>query len=227
MKAKILCIGASVCLPREEVRYEDTWYYLLKEKYTQYEFVSYFKRALLMSETHNFFKIYYRFYNPQIVVWESGLTDSAPRYFPQQKFRWKVCLTIVKKLNIEKQFWKWIKNHKQRLPQNVDTPINEFEYYAELLITNFISIGVKKIILLEIPPVGTNVQKKNPYWMSNIQKYNDIYRQLSNKYQDHIILIAPKSQFNDSLLISDGMHPNVKGCKITFDGIDAVLKDLL
>ncbi len=227
MKPKILCIGASVCLPREEVKYEDTWYYLLKEKYSQFEFVSYFKRALLMSETNDFFNIYYRLYNPQIVIWESGLTDSAPRYFSRQAFRWKVCLTIVKGLNLEEKFWKWIKKHKKRLPQNVDTSIQDFEYYTELLIKNFISIGVEKIILLEIPPVGTNVQKKNPYWMSNIQKYNEIYKKLSQKYSNKIDLIAPKAKFNDSYLISDGMHPNVTGCKITFDGIDEALRKLL
>jgi hypothetical protein len=227
MKTRILCIGDSLCLPREEVKYEDTWYYLLKEKYTQFEFVSYFKRALLMSETHNFFKIYYQFYNPQIVVWEIGLTDSAPRYFPQQKFRWKVCLTIVKKLNLEEHFWKWIKNHKQRLPQNVDTPINEFEKYAEILIKNFINIGVKKIILLKVEPIASSVQKKSPFWMDNIAKYNQVYEKLSQKYNEKVILIAPKAKAKDDCFIADGFHPNSKGMKMTFDGIDAVLKDLL
>ena len=227
MKTKVLCIGDSLCLPREEVKYEDTWYYLLKEKYTQLEFVCYFKRALLMSETNNFFNIYYQFYNPQIVVWESGLTDSAPRYFPRQTFRWKVCMAIVKRLNLEKQFWSIIKITHTRNPKRTDTSIEEFEKYAEMLINNFINNGVKKIILLKVEPIASSVQKKSPFWMDNIAKYNQVYEKLSQKYDEKVILIAPKAKATDDCFIADGYHPNSKGMKMTFDGIDEVMKDLL
>lgn len=224
---KILCIGASVCLPRKEVEYEDTWFFLLKQKYKEFEFIDYFTRALLMPQTEMLFDQYYQCYKPDIVIWESGITDSAPRLILDKKWYWQTLIKFSKALNIESVFWKLVKKFFKRNPNRVDTPIEDFEKYADSLIRNFLNIGVKKIILLQIEPIGTLVQKKNPFWMSNIDKYNDVYRKLSEKYCENIVLISPKKEAKDDCYIKDGYHPNKKGMEMTFVGIDATLKEVL
>lgn len=224
---KILCIGASVCLPRKEVEYEDTWFFLLKQKYKDQEFIDYFTRALLMPQTEMLFDQYYQFYKPDIVIWESGMTDSAPRLIIDKKWYWQFLINTSKLLHKEHVFWRLVKKVFKRKPQRVYTSIEEFEKYADSLIQSFLKIGVKKIILLEIETIGTLVQKKNPFWMSNIKRYNDVYKKLSKKYGDKIVLIAPKKEAKDDCYIQDGHHPNKKGMQMTFVEIDATLKIIL
>lgn len=224
---KILCIGASVALPREEVKYEDTWYYLLKEKYRNCDFISYFRRAQIMPETDYLYDSYYRFYYPDYVIWEIGITDSAPRYIVEQKLFWKMVLRIIKGKRVEKVFWRIIKTIRKRDPKRVATPLPAFEQYAEKLINEFISDGVKKIFIMKIEPIGSSPRKKNPAWYDNIQKYNKIYEKLALKYSDRVILIAPKENADDDCYIKDGYHPNKKGMKMTFDNLDAILNEYL
>lgn len=224
---KILCIGASVDLPRDEVKYEDTWFYLLKEKYRNCDFVSYFRRSQILPETDYMFDSYYRFYYPDYVIWEIGITDSAPRYIVEQKLHWKMILRIIKGTWVEKPFWKIVKKVRKRDPKRVATSLTEFENYAEKLIKDFISIGVKKIFLMKIEPIGSSPRRKNPLWFDNIQKYNSVYEKLSVKYSDKVELIAPKENANDDWYIKDGYHPNQLGMRKVFEYLDNVLSNYL
>jgi hypothetical protein len=224
---KILCIGASQCLPRKEVEYEDTWFYLLKQKYNEHEFIDYFTRALLMPQTKTLFEQYYRCYKPNLVIWESGMTDCAPRIIVEKKWYWHWIISVSKSLHFESVFWTIAKMVFKRSPNRVYTPIEDFEKYAEILIRNFIGIGVEKIILLQIEPIGTLAQNKSPYWMNNIDRYNKVYRKLSEKYFDKVVLISPKKDATDDCYIEDGYHPNKKGMQMTYNGIDSVLMPLI
>ena len=227
MKKKVLCIGDSLVLPREEVKYEETWYYLLKEKYNQCDFTCYLTRALLMPMTNDLFHNYYQYYCPDIVIWESGITDSAPRYFQRSKRLWKWALGISTILKCENLFWKNIKKYRTRDPKYADTSLKDFEYYAELLVKNFIKNGVKKIVLLAIEPVALTTQVKSPLWMDNIRKYNEVYEKLAEKYSDYVILISPKKNATDDCFIKDGYHPNAKGMRLAFEGIDETFNKLV
>lgn len=43
---KVLCVGDSLGLPRDGVTYENTWFYKIKIKYPNYDFIYKFKRSL-------------------------------------------------------------------------------------------------------------------------------------------------------------------------------------
>ena len=43
---KILCIGDSLSLPGHLNKYEDTWIWKLKNQYPEYDFITFFRRAI-------------------------------------------------------------------------------------------------------------------------------------------------------------------------------------
>lgn len=90
-KKKVLCIGDSLALPGHLNKYEDTWFYNLKQNFPDYDFISFFKRQLT---TDVLVKMgggkegvdkmpngadCLEFYKPDIVVLQLGIVDCAPR----------------------------------------------------------------------------------------------------------------------------------------------------
>lgn len=65
---RILCIGDSLGLAREEVRYEDTWFYKLQQEFSDHEFIGQFERGLLISKVYENYDCYYTFYSPDVVI---------------------------------------------------------------------------------------------------------------------------------------------------------------
>lgn len=226
MKKRVLCIGDSLSLPRENVCYEHTWFSLIKDDFPNLEFVDYFKRGLTIDMTESLFLSYYQFYCPSVVIWESGLVDCAPRIINTTKLSWMILLKLSKLLHFEDIFWKIVKSIFHRTSNCVFTPIKEFEYYSEKLIQNFINIGVDKIIILKIEKLGSIADRKSKFWMNNICKYNDVFEKLQTKYKDNVILISPKDNATDDCYIEDGYHCNAKGMQMTRDGIKDVLNHI-
>lgn len=228
MKLKILCIGDSLCLPREDVPYEDTWIYLLKNQYKDIDFINYFKRGATISlMEESFFESYYQFYKPNIVIWESGITDCAPRYLNDNNLGWRLWFKLIHFTIVERLFWKYYKMTHSRRSDTVYTPIDVFEVKVDSLIKKFLSVGVQKIILIKMEQIGAAAQKRNLYWMSNIKKYNAIYEKMKTKFPNNIILIDPMGNVCDDCFVIDGYHNNAKGMKLTFDGINDILKTLI
>ena len=76
-KIKILCIGDSLTLPRNGVNYEDTWFYLIKQNFLNFEFISSFKRAITSNilNEHDSLELY----SPDYAIIQLGIVDCAPR----------------------------------------------------------------------------------------------------------------------------------------------------
>lgn len=224
---KVLCIGASISLPRENVPYEDTWYYMLSEKWkNKCCFIHYFTRALLMPQIEMQYDSYYKYYDADYVIWQSGLTDSAPRIINERAPGWRIIINIVNRLGWKKYFWKLIKLFFKRDPKCVNTSYETFCKSAERVVDAFVAKGVKKIIIIKIGQVGESVQRKSPHWQSNIQLYNTCYENLKNKYPDNIILIDPLKEATEKIYV-DGMHTNREGAIMVFKEVDKILTELI
>ena len=92
---RVLCVGDSLGLPRKGCPYEKTWFFKLAKKYPNIEFVDYFKRGLVLTETVNLYNMYYTDYKPDIVIIQTGICDCAPRYLNSNKLFWKLLLNLL------------------------------------------------------------------------------------------------------------------------------------
>lgn len=224
---RIICIGDSLALPREGVSYEDTWFYMLSHKWGQsFQFVPYFTRALLVSQIEQQYESYYKFYNADYIILQSGITDCAPRIINERAPGWRIIINIVNRLGWKKYFWKLIKLFFKRDPKCVNTSYETFCKSAERVVDAFVAKGVKKIIIIKIGQVGESVQRKSPHWQSNIQLYNTCYKNLKNKYPDNIILIDPLKEATDKIYV-DGYHTNREGAIMVFKEVDKILTELI
>lgn len=220
---KILCIGDSLGLPREGVLYEDTWFYSLKVKYPEYEFIDYFKRGVLINEALHQFETYYKYYEPDIVIFQLGICDCSPRYINDRKFVWNLLIKVFKLLKLESFFWKIIKVVFSRTRDTVYTDKGDFMMCYDSIVQKFLNNGVKQMIIVKICHVAKETLIKNKYINDNIEDYNYVIDSICEKYKEWLITIDPLSE-GDPALYVDGYHCNSLGMKKVFDQIDKIIE---
>ena len=121
----VLCNGDSLGMPRENVKFESTWYYKLSNEllHSGFYFVNNFKRA----NTTNFLNHgdALEYYSPNIVIVQLGIVDCAPRVYKTNG----ILLKVVNKLpnRYQKLFWAISKKFRKRSLKRADVNINAFE----------------------------------------------------------------------------------------------------
>ena len=218
---RILCIGDSLGLPRENVEYESVWFYKLQNYFPEYEFISQFERGLLIQKALDNFDTYYTFYCSDIIIIQTGICDCAPRYIVEKG----ISIRIVKKLftifGLTKFYWKIIKL-RGRKPSCVETPIDVFSTKYNELVLRFIKGGAKRIYLITIGHVAESVVKKSPYINNNVDKYNREIRQISTKYPEIVRVISPLDRVDESYFV-DGYHGNAQGMDVVYNSLKTEL----
>lgn len=218
---RVLCIGDSLGLPRKGCPYEKTWFFKLAKKYPNIEFIDYFKRGLVLTETVNLYNMYYTDYKPDIVIIQTGICDCAPRYLNSNKLFWKLLLNLLGHLGLESYFWKIIKFIFSRRENCVYTKVDVFSLLYRKLIEKFIANGVKKIIVVKIGHVAESVAANNCYFNSNVDKYNNIINEIALEKKDHIIIIDPLHNVHEDLFV-DGYHCNSNGMEKVYHDLDGL-----
>ncbi len=221
---KILCIGDSLALPREECQYEDTWFYKLKKDFPQHEFIDYFTRGLLIKNAVFDFDTYYQFYKADVVIIQTGICDCSPRYINNIKRPYKQIQGICTLLKLDGLFWKLVKK-RTRKPDCVYTSINSFETLYNQLVKSFLEAGAKKIIVVRIGHSAESVAVRNPYMNQNVDKYNLVLEKIHDRLKEKTILISPLEQVDESFFV-DGYHCNAKGMYVVYDKLKGVLSEI-
>ena len=220
---RILCIGDSLGLPREGVRYEDTWFYKLHEKYPNHEFVDMFERGLLITKANDNFDSYYNFYPSDIVIIQTGVCDCAPRYIIEEKIYVRCLLAIVEKLKLTSLFWKIVKK-RGRKPTCVDTPIEIFSNNFRKILEKFLNNGVKHIIVVKIGHATDSVVKRNRYFNINVDKYNEEIDRICDSLINVVTTISPLADASEDLFV-DGYHCNMCGMRQVYNSLIKVLEE--
>ena len=218
---RVLCVGDSLGLPRKGCPYEKTWFFKLAKKYPNIEFVDYFKRGLVLTETVNLYNMYYTDYKPDIFIIQTGICDCAPRYLNSNKLFWKLLLNLLGHLGFESYFWKIIKFIFSRRENCVYTKVDVFSQLYRNLIEKFIANGVKKIIVVKIGHAAESVAANNCYFNSNVDKYNNIINKIAVEKKDHIITIDPLHNVHEDLFV-DGYHCNSNGMEKVYHDLDGL-----
>lgn len=221
---RILCIGDSLALPREECPYEDTWFYRLKKTFPHHELVDYFKRGLLIPEALHMFDTYYQFYPAEVAVIQTGICDCSPRYIDDQKLIVVAIKLVFKKLGLESLFWKLVKLRKRR-QFCVYTKFDKFKHDYVLLIQKLIAAGTSHVILIKIGHAAPSVLPRNPYMNSNVNKYNTVINQLAVDHKENVIVLEPLNVAKDDFFV-DGYHCNPRGMEVVYEQIKSIISQI-
>lgn len=225
---KVLCVGDSLGLPREEVRYEETWFYRLKQDHPSDDFIYKFKRSLTSRDLvgtsrRDYLGDYSVYYKPDIVIAQFGICDCAPRYINDNKPVWMGLKFLFRKLHLESFFWKTVKTFFKRSAKCVYVPFDEFRDNVNKYVDILENIGtVKKVIFIKIGMPGEGPQKSSPNLVGNVKKYNSVFDELSLKKPSFVYTVMPLNEPDDSYYI-DGYHTNAQG----FDLVYNALKDIV
>ena len=83
---RIVIISDSCALPREELPYEKTYFYLLKKFLPNYDIINTSTRGNTISNIIRNKDDYYLLYNPDILIVHIGIVDLYPRPYPNNIF---------------------------------------------------------------------------------------------------------------------------------------------
>lgn len=214
---KVLCIGDSLALPGHHNKYEDTWYFRLKNNYPGIDFYAYFQRQLTTKVLNtmgggkdgidNFPKgaDCLECFEPNLVILQLGIVDCAPRLL--YRFERDILSHLPK--SIFNLYVSLIKKIRKRNLKNTFVTINKFKNNIEKYILRAEKIKTNKIIFIAIPFADNNLVRKNEKILDNISLYNDILRMLEQKYL--IFKVINPLKKTDQKIFQDGYHPNIKG----------------
>jgi len=120
---KIMCIGDSMGLPREHVKYEETWVSRIKNEFSKVDFLINCQR----SQTTNVLKSIdcLEYYNPEIVIIQLGIVDCAPRILNRNTLFYKILSRLPN--SIQTKIWGVVKKVKKRSVNTVDVDEKKFE----------------------------------------------------------------------------------------------------
>lgn len=164
---KILCIADSLGLPGHLNKYEDTWFYKLKQYFPNSDFISFFKRQLTTDVlvtmgggeggVDNWPKgaDCLEGYMPQVVIIQLGIVDCAPRLLTNYD---KVIMKILPKY-FQKSYLSVIKTIRKRNVANTLVPFEKFKSNLNRYIKRAEKIDAK-IIFISISVPDKNMVKK-------------------------------------------------------------------
>lgn len=210
---KILCIGDSLGLPREECAFEETWISLLRNKYPQHTFIGQFEGGRLIDSALSAFNGYYRYYGADIVILQLGVCDCAPRYVNEKKAFNRMIRKTFYSLGLSDLYWKIVKIRARR-PDCVNTPPDVFKNQYGQLIDNIIAEG-RCVIVIKIGHGAQSVINSSPFFNSNVDRYNAIIDKLIGA-REKVYNVDPLNLVNEELFV-DGYHCNAKGMEKVYE----------
>lgn len=234
---KIICIGDSLALPGHKNSYEDTWIAQLKKKYKDIDFITFFKRGITtdalvsmgggVDGLDNMPKgaDCLEFFMPNVVVLQLGIVDCAPRLFKKGSLEFK----LVQKApsSIRTNYISLIKNIRKRNVNRVEISPEKFYYNLNNYFQRCLENAVEKLIVILIPYPDERMVKKNIEIISQVIKYNNIYLELSHKYNFVEICSPLDSKKYDIEIFEDGYHPNHSGHDLVYLAIVGLLEKCL
>ena len=220
MNKRILIIADSTAMPRIEVPYEDTWIFLLKKKYPEYDIIDRSSRGAtsrrLISEGNGGIDLL-EIYKPDIVILQIGMVEAAPRLFRKKglEFFFMNKILSAKKRSL---YIDYIKKRRVRSPLLTESTPETFKknissYFDRVKNNN------SEIIIIPILPATDLYIKKSPFIENNIKIYNNIFVEAKNKYSCINIAEPFRKGIDINKLCVDELHLNKEGSLILYNEI--------
>lgn len=210
-RPRILLLGDSLAVNREEVGYRDTYFYLLQEELKDYHIINNAGRGFTIDHIYSMKDgLLLEGFNPVCLILHYGIVDCYPRPIPSgRKMNYIYQNLAHLRINIEgllkllgmRDFLSNLLNFKNVKP-------SLFKQRTEQIISLAESAGVKKTIVLGIIPprkILTRVKCAE----RNISQYNDIFKNIS-KENDKVCFVD-NTDFVDEDVLWDGHHLSIQG----------------
>lgn len=217
---KIIIIGDSCALPREEILYHKIY----SQKLRLLEDVSIENTSIANNNSYfiqtNIESFMLYGYNPDIVILNYGIVDVFPRPYPNKVYRLLTCTGLLsyvdKALKITKLYYKLGDYFKFK-----EVPIEKFKIYSENIVKKLLEKNVKKIVIIGIIK-PYKILLKSKIVEKEIVLYNEVYRQLSKKYNE-VKYIDIYNDSNEEFTIWDGYHYSEVASKYIANEIERLI----
>lgn len=222
---RILIVTDSLGAPRkvkgEVIFYEETWVYKLTKLFMnhEHEVISMTLNGLDSKELLALVKEKLLLYNIELVIFQYGIVDCAPRVLS------KNFILIFTFLKLSKYIQKIISKHHAFLTNIIKleyVPIKEFDNNTIAIYKLFSDIKVK-VINLPIAPACKAYIQKSPRISYNISLYNQILMRNTDLIFDDIY----SNIDTEKIFLSDLHHLNSYGHDIVFNYLENNLKKLI
>lgn len=220
---RLLVIGASMPLPTDELRYEDTWIYKFCKRHPELEVVDKCVRArtaktLMHGGPKGEAKNLFEWYMPDCIILHLGLTDCAPRLLPKGKLITK----IIAHLPFSSLIYSYLKKYQGRKIEYADLSQKDFRENINGYVKKVAPVPVG---IIAISKVTNTTLAKSPKFNKSIDLYNDIIKDIV-KENSNSYLIEGLDATDSSLYQSDGMHLVAKGQQIILERVCSFVSTL-
>ena len=218
---KVLIIGDSSALPRDELSFDKTYYAMLLKLPGRMAEIN----AMANNTSYRIYTdidafMYYG-YHPDTVILNYGIVDVYPRPYPNKVYRLLSCTGLLpyidKVLKKTKLYYKLgdLFNFKE-------VSLKKFESYTEGIIQKLLEREVKQIIIIGVirPYRGLLQSKKVDH---EVKQYNNIYTEITQKY-DEVDYIDIYEDSDESFTVWDGYHYSEKASQYLADKIEKLIK---
>ncbi|PKL19182.1 MAG: hypothetical protein CVV49_02065 [Spirochaetae bacterium HGW-Spirochaetae-5] len=224
-RERIMIITDSVSMPRQNVKYEDTWIYLFKNRFMEFDVIDRPARGStsmrLVQEGGGGFDLL-ELYTPDRVILQQGLAECAPRLFKKNGFEKKFINTYLP-AKIRSDYIKAVKAKRGRNPEFTDVNHIQFRYNVSNFAERCAKLNVKLAIIKILKPTDLYLSK-SPFIKQNIDLYNSIYHEISERYDNVTIIDPVKPDIDVNLICLDELHINSEGHKLYFKEVENYFK---
>lgn len=218
-KPRLVIVGDSTALPRDELSYEDTYEFLLKLSMDDWDIFNYSVRGNTLGKILELKQYYFKYINPNIVILHVGIVDAYPRPYPQNavfsflKNQFSKFLFDIDKFLIRTELYYKMSdffNFKK-------TEVNNFSQSIEYLLSY---INAEKVIIVGIIKAHHQLRK-----CKIVDSQFDLYNAILKSKISNNIAYIDLSEISEDFVLSDGYHLNEKGHKYLFNVIKTLLSD--
>jgi hypothetical protein len=218
-RKKIMIITDSIAMPRPDIRYEDTWVYLLKKEFPHYDFIDRPVRGStstrLAPECGGFDLL--ETYMPDIVILQQGMAECAPRLFRKQSLEYYMVSRMMP-ARIREWYIEYVKRHRVRNPDITDVEPDQFRENITGFIKRARGISARVIIIPILPPADI-LLKKSPHILNNINRFNAIYHEAARMFPNVTIVDPFRNGTDINELAIDEIHVNQKALRMIFEAL--------
>lgn len=217
---KVLIIGDSSVLSREEIPFDNTYYGILKENNTIENAAITNNCSYQIYKNLDAFMLYG--YNPNIVILNYGIVDVFPRPYPNKLYKLMACTGLLKYID------KFLKKTKLYYKLGdyfnfKEVSLEKFEQNSKNIIKKLLEKNVEKIIIIGIiKPYKILLNSKNIH--REVELYNNVFLKLSQKYHE-VKYIDIYNDSTEDFTIWDGYHYSKIASKYLADKIEELIKN--
>jgi len=223
----VLIVADSTAMPRDEVPYEGTWIYMVRQAFPDYEFIDRPGRgstSMRLVLEGGGGKDLLEYYTPDMVILQVGMAECAPRLFRKTGLE-HFLLNKVLPFGLRPAYVNHVKRKRVRNPKITDVSPERFRGNITAYFERARKLGVRVTALLIARPASLFIEK-SPHIEANIELYNRIYRETAALFPNVEVIEPFGKEVDVNLICLDEIHISPAGARLIADNLKPSLDRL-